>query len=384
MRDRLSEVIDGWFAVAYSRDIAAGALRVVDYMGRAIALFRTQSGRLLASDAYCPHLGAALATMGRVEGEELVCGGHGFHFDDRGVCTRAYGRAASNVRLRTCHVREQLGAIFLWYHHRDAAPSWELPALDEAAWSAPLHKSLQLATHPQEIVENAVDVGHFEGVHGLSQATSGKLQVAGHRLSSSGTFTSRAIGPFDQLCVTVSFQFEAFGLGLARSEAYFPGLGLRLRAYAAPTLRKDGTTELRCWTQVYDAPGVVSRLPGVGRAIPAALARFLLGRAWGAVFSHDLAKDALYWTTKRYLSPPALARLDTQIGPYRKWALQFYPAHTARRTRSLPTVTVPGARAGHEACPLVPSLDGAHFVAAGEPARVRASRRRREPAAISS
>lgn len=384
MRDRLSEVIDGWFAVAYSRDIAAGTLRVVDYMGRPIALVRTQSGRLLASDAYCPHLGAAFATIGRVEGEELVCGGHGFHFDDRGACTQAYGRAASNVRLRTCHVRERLGTIFLWYHHQDADPSWELPALDEEAWSAPLHKSLQLATHPQEIVENAVDVGHFEGVHGLSQATPGQLEIAGHRLTSSGTFTSRAIGPFDQLRVTVSFQFEAFGLGLARSEAHFPGLGLRLRAYAAPTLRKDGTTDLRCWTQVYDAPGVASRLPGVGRAVPAALARFVLGRAWGAVFSHDIAKDALYWTTKRYVSPPALARLDVLIGPYRKWALQFYPAHAARRTRSLPTVAAERAGARREACPLLPSLDGAHFVAPRGSAGARVSRKRRAAAVVSS
>lgn len=317
-------VIDGWFAVAYSHELAPGALRVVDYMGRPLVVYRTCSGRIAAADAHCPHLGAAFATMGRVEGEQLVCGAHGFRFDERGSCAHAYGRAANNVRLGTRHVREQLGVVFVWYQRNDAAPSWELPTLHEQGWSPARPRFMQLATHPQEIVENAVDVGHFEGVHGLTESTPSALETDGHRLSTRGTFTSRAVGPFSQLRVQVDFRFDAFGLGLARSEASIAGLGLRLRAYAAATPRADGTSDLRCFTQVHDAPGFVARVPVLGRVVPRALACAALGGLWSAVFGQDFAKDVVYWTSKRYLPRPALGRLDVYIGPYRKWVQQFY------------------------------------------------------------
>jgi hypothetical protein len=74
----------------------------------------------------------------------------------------------------------------------------------------------------------------------------------------------------------------------------------------------------------------------IGRAIPGELARFVLGRLWRTVFGQDFAKDVVYWTSKRYLARPSLARLDPYIGPYRKWAQQFYPPVGKQRTRSLP------------------------------------------------
>lgn len=325
MQNALPRVIDGWFAVGFSDDLRAGAVRVVDYMGRSVAIFRTQSGRIAAADGFCPHLGASFATMGRVVGEELVCNAHGFHFDGGGACTKAYGRSASNVRLPTLAVREQLGVIFVWYHHAGAAPSWDLPDLVDHGWSKPRQRLLDLATHPQEILENAADVGHFEGVHGLSETAPGTIHMEGHHLSTNGTFTSRQVGPFEKaLRVTVSFRFDAFGLGLGRSEASFHGLDLRVRAYAAPTPREDGRVDVRCWTQVYDPGNAFSGLPWLGRMMPKVLGGYALTRAWDAVFAQDFAKDIVYWTTKRYLARPALARLDKYIGPYRKWAKQFY------------------------------------------------------------
>ncbi len=335
MRIELPSTINGWFAVAYSHEIAPAAVRVVDYMERPVAIFRTESGQLSAADAFCPHLGASLATMATVQGEELVCTAHGFRFDRAGACTHAYGRAAANVRLPTFHLREQQGVVFLWYHHEGAPPAWELPEIGEPRWSAPRHRSMQLATHPQEVVENAVDVGHFEGVHGLSAAAPASMHCEEHRLSTAGTFTTRGLLPIEKLRVSVRFGFEAFGLGFARSEAYVPQIDLRLRAYAASTPRGDGTSDVRCWTQVYEPAKTVRRIPRLGRALPAAVSEFLISKFWDTMFSRDFAKDIRYWTSKRYLARPSLARLDPYIGPYRKWALQFYPP-TRERAYRLP------------------------------------------------
>ncbi|MFE3513292.1 hypothetical protein ACFXN5_34910 [Streptomyces sp. NPDC059155] len=42
-------------------------------------------------------------------------------------------------------------------------------------------------------------------------------------------------------------------------------------------------------------------------------------------------QDIPVWETKRYTSPPRLGHSDGPIGPYRKWAQQFYPTTPNRR-----------------------------------------------------
>ena len=47
---------------------------------RMVAVFRTRSGELFATQASCPHRGGPLAE-GMIGGTELVCPLHGFKFD---------------------------------------------------------------------------------------------------------------------------------------------------------------------------------------------------------------------------------------------------------------------------------------------------------------
>lgn len=50
----------GWAQVAYSDELAAGAVQALRCFGRELVLFRTESGAPVALDAHCPHLGAHL------------------------------------------------------------------------------------------------------------------------------------------------------------------------------------------------------------------------------------------------------------------------------------------------------------------------------------
>jgi nitrite reductase (NADH) small subunit/3-phenylpropionate/trans-cinnamate dioxygenase ferredoxin subunit len=58
-----------------------GRGRAVDLDGKQVAVFRTQSGWIAVSDA-CPHMGASLAD-GRIVGDKIECGWHGWKFDTR-------------------------------------------------------------------------------------------------------------------------------------------------------------------------------------------------------------------------------------------------------------------------------------------------------------
>ena len=57
---------NGWFAVAWSRDLVPGDVQRLRYFDEELALFRTRSGEPKVLDAYCAHLGAHLGEGGRV------------------------------------------------------------------------------------------------------------------------------------------------------------------------------------------------------------------------------------------------------------------------------------------------------------------------------
>ena len=72
---------NGWFAVAWSRELHAGDVRPIHYFGQDMVLFRTRSGQARVLDAFCPHLGAHLGYGGRVMGETVRCPFHGWQYD---------------------------------------------------------------------------------------------------------------------------------------------------------------------------------------------------------------------------------------------------------------------------------------------------------------
>ena len=67
---------NGWFAVAFSRDLVAGDVQAIHYFGQDLVLFRGRDGAARVLDAYCPHVGAHLGEGGLahcVGGGEACC-----------------------------------------------------------------------------------------------------------------------------------------------------------------------------------------------------------------------------------------------------------------------------------------------------------------------
>jgi phenylpropionate dioxygenase-like ring-hydroxylating dioxygenase large terminal subunit len=99
----------GWYVVAWADDIAPGEVRPVHYFGRDLVVWRTASGRLRVMDAYCLHLGGNLSVGGHVEGEELVCPWHAWHWGADGSNTLipySRERCKSHLRIDTFAVLE--------------------------------------------------------------------------------------------------------------------------------------------------------------------------------------------------------------------------------------------------------------------------------------
>jgi phenylpropionate dioxygenase-like ring-hydroxylating dioxygenase large terminal subunit len=83
---------NGWYVFGTSEELAPGRLLGRKFMGEQVVVFRSNTGKAYAVEAYCPHLGAHLGYGGSVQGDLLQCPFHGFQFNGMGECVRTgYG-----------------------------------------------------------------------------------------------------------------------------------------------------------------------------------------------------------------------------------------------------------------------------------------------------
>ena len=161
----------GWFVACFSDELAPGDVKPLRYFDQDLVLFRTASGAPKILDAFCPHMGAHLGHGGTVKGESIECPFHAWQFDGAGQCTDIpYAKKIPpRAKVECWPIVEKNGMVYVWHDPDKAAPTWQIP--DLAWWGSPdwtgwTYGQLEVKTHPREIVENVVDVGHFIPVHG--------------------------------------------------------------------------------------------------------------------------------------------------------------------------------------------------------------------------
>ncbi|HEX2070497.1 MAG TPA: Rieske 2Fe-2S domain-containing protein [Thermoleophilaceae bacterium] len=308
---------NGWFAVGFSADVPPGSLRRSRFMDEDIVVYRTRAGALRVVRPYCPHLGAHLGYGGTVEGENIVCPFHRFAYDPNGVCVQTgYGTRPPKAKLTNLPVREVNGAVLVWHHARGEGPQWEIRDIDMTGFPKPMTHTYTIIDHPQEIVENAVDIGHIGPIHHYRNVrVRNPFAVDGTRFT---------IGPaaeriFPMLgAVDVLFDVEAHGLGYISVTANIPRLRAAALFQAMSTPIDPCRVDLRFSVSI--------RLGAAGRpsSQTALFVSRLLTVALSGAFWRDLSLDFPIWENKAYLPRPRLAKGDGPIMPFRRWASQFY------------------------------------------------------------
>lgn len=162
-----------WYVAALSSELEGKPLSR-QILGEHIAIYRTESGEVVAVADRCPHRGYPLS-LGRVEGELLVCGYHGFTFDCSGTCVSVPGqdRIPTKADVRSYHVVEQGRWLWIWMGDGDPDIS-KLPntpwLVDSTQWSsvtgyAKIDGSFDL------LVDNLLDLSHETYLHNGSIGT---------------------------------------------------------------------------------------------------------------------------------------------------------------------------------------------------------------------
>ena len=158
-----------WHPVGWSYEVAAAPVAVM-LLGQPMVVVRHPDGGVAAFFDECPHRGAPLS-LGKLDGEELVCAYHGWRFaaDGSASCIPSLGADAlipSRARLTGPDgVCERYGIVWIALEPpRVSIPLWPDGDDESLGEFAPTsHISEVLAAYQ---TDNLLDASHFPFLHG--------------------------------------------------------------------------------------------------------------------------------------------------------------------------------------------------------------------------
>lgn len=155
-----------WFPVCMSSDVPSGKVIGAGFLDGDVIVFRGESGDAQVLSAYCPHLGANLAT-GCVVGDTVQCAFHHWSFDQEGVCVRT---GSGDPTPREAHLFkfptvEKYGLIWAF---NGLAPTFDIPSFphpdEELVFRVAEHEET-IPVDPWVICCNTPDLQHIRVVH---------------------------------------------------------------------------------------------------------------------------------------------------------------------------------------------------------------------------
>jgi phenylpropionate dioxygenase-like ring-hydroxylating dioxygenase large terminal subunit len=162
-----------WYVAAEAGEVTRTPLARL-LLGAPVVMYRREDGMPVALEDRCCHRRAPLS-KGRLIGDRLQCGYHGFTFDASGACVAIPGqdRVPANVGVRGYPLVERHGFCWIWMGEARAADPARIPDFSrntDPNWTT-VHDRLPIAAHYQLMVENLIDLSHLAFVHAKTIGT---------------------------------------------------------------------------------------------------------------------------------------------------------------------------------------------------------------------
>ncbi|CAM4507188.1 Rieske 2Fe-2S domain-containing protein [Nocardia ninae] len=312
---------NGWFPVGFTNEFPMRKVVRRKLCGEEIILWRTKKAGLMASRAYCPHLGGHIGYGGRVRDDLLVCPYHEFTYDQTGKCTGSgYGTPAPHrTTLSMMEVHEVNHMVFVWHHDQSIGPTWDIPQVGEDVFTFPVQGGdTSFPVHIRELIENAFDIGHLLPIHNIKPIQMGRLDQDG-AIARLNTYTSMPFLGFD---VKFHSAYTAVGLGATFIDSYIPIARIRVLTSISMTPIDRNLTQVKIGFSARFTAVKSKALPPPAKLVDALTKP--LGLAFLGYINRQAELDRAYFANKCYTNRPALAKGDDLIGPYRRWEKQFY------------------------------------------------------------
>lgn len=162
--------LNAWYAAAYDVEVKH-ALLARRICKQKIVLFRRLDGSVAALEDACWHRLLPLS-MGRLEGDELVCGYHGLVFNGDGRCTHMPSQETINPSacVRAFPVVQKHRFVWVWPGDPALADDSKIPDLHwnaDPAWAGD-GKLITVKCDYRLVIDNLMDLTHEAFVHGSS------------------------------------------------------------------------------------------------------------------------------------------------------------------------------------------------------------------------
>lgn len=300
---------NSWYAVATSAEVGRNQVQRLRFLGRELVAFRGSDGVAHVVDAYCPHLGAHLGVGGKVVDNSLQCPFHGWRFAGDGRCVDApYAKKTPRCGVGSWATVERNGLLWIWFHALGAAPDREVPVLPEhehPEWTRYQTFGWTVASHSQEMAENAVDSAHFKYVHGTVEVPALETEITDECFHALNHSKNKRFGQLVSTTVDI--------------RVFMPGCSaIRFNEHAEVLL-------FACTTPV-DEEHVSQRFFFTAHKKGNPLMRTLISRMFIREVASQFEQDTPIWENKIHLTKPILCDGDGPIWQFRKWYQRFYSA----------------------------------------------------------
>ncbi len=156
-----------WYIAAESREIGRLPFGRI-LLQEPVVLYRREDGTPVALEDRCCHRRAPLH-KGKLIGDTIQCGYHGFTFDASGACIQIPGqdRVPASVGVRSYPVAERHRYVWIWMGEKEKADPALIPDFhytDDPNWAA-VGACLHVEANYLLLVENLIDLSHVAFVH---------------------------------------------------------------------------------------------------------------------------------------------------------------------------------------------------------------------------
>jgi len=164
--------LNAWYVAASADEVGRAPLARL-LLNEPIVLYRRENGIPVALEDRCCHRRAPLS-KGKVIGDRLQCGYHGFTFDATGACVAIPGQdRLPSIGVRSYPLVERHGFLWIWMGNAANPDPSRIPDFKEniAPGWWPTRVLLPIKGHYQLVVENLLDLSHVAFVHGETIGT---------------------------------------------------------------------------------------------------------------------------------------------------------------------------------------------------------------------
>jgi len=313
-RDQTETFPKGWYCVAESNEITADTLKPVNYLDQQLIVYRDQTGAPHVADAFCPHLGAHLASHdGGIFNGDIVCPFHKWRFDAAtGKCTSIpYTKIVPpQAKLKTYPTRELAGMVLMWWHPQGNAPEFEPfdPAAyaHEAPWILTGEKILESRVPFRDLFENLFDTAHIQQLHHSASL----MQIASITRTDYGMRVDYGRPPEAEEFPVTGMLGDFTGLGLLSQAIY--GTGFAVLQNVSVTPIDHERLALRSRLHIQDTGS-----PEMNQAIGGAFVERVIA---------EIDQDHAVLNFKKHLPNPIICAGDGPIIKYREYAAEFFAA----------------------------------------------------------